>query len=83
MVHGFTQNTGKIRIVFLRRLPLTRPSYTDISSGFFPAAKERFKLYPQIDFATLDINKDPISQGFQEGEFDVIIAANVNLSDST
>lgn len=52
-------------------------SYTDISSGFFPAARERFKGFSNIDFATLDISQDPYEQGLREEKFDLIIAANV------
>ncbi|KAK5997937.1 Highly reducing polyketide synthase pspA [Cladobotryum mycophilum] len=52
-------------------------SYTDISAGFFVAAKERFKDYPNIEFQVLDISKDPIEQGFEEGGYDLILAANV------
>ena len=52
-------------------------SYTDISSGFFVAAKERFKDYPNIEFSVLDIGKDPLEQGFDEGGYDLILAANV------
>ncbi|EPE33257.1 NAD(P)-binding Rossmann-fold containing protein [Glarea lozoyensis ATCC 20868] len=52
-------------------------SYTDVSSGFFVAAKERFKEFANIEYSVLDISKDPISQGFPVEEFDLIIAANV------
>lgn len=52
-------------------------SYTDISAGFFVAAKERFKEYENIEFRVLDISKDPIEQGFEEGGYDLILAANV------
>ena len=52
-------------------------SYTDISSGFFVAAKERFKGYQNIEFSVLDITKDPLEQGFEEGGYDLIVAANV------
>jgi NADPH:quinone reductase-like Zn-dependent oxidoreductase/SAM-dependent methyltransferase len=52
-------------------------SFTDISSGFFVAAKERFKDYQNIEFSVLDISKDPLEQGFEEGGYDVILAANV------
>lgn len=54
-------------------------TYTDISSGFFPAAKERFKEYANIDFAVLDISRDPAEQGFAEalGSYDLVIACNV------
>ena len=52
-------------------------SYTDISAAFFVAAKERFKEYQNIHYAVLDISKDPIDQGFEEGSYDLIIASNV------
>lgn len=54
-------------------------TYTDISSGFFPAAKERFKEYSNIDFAILDISKNPADQGFAEalGSYDLVVACNV------
>lgn len=52
-------------------------TYTDISSGFFPGAKERFKDFPGIEYRVLDISKDPIDQGFQPEKFDLIIACNV------
>ncbi|KAE8132029.1 hypothetical protein BDV38DRAFT_297328 [Aspergillus pseudotamarii] len=40
-------------------------TFTDISSGFFPEAEERFKEYANRE------------QGFTEGQYDVVIAANV------
>lgn len=52
-------------------------TYTDISAGFFVAARERFQEYTGIEYATLDISKDPIEQGFEAGSFDLIIACNV------
>jgi 2-polyprenyl-3-methyl-5-hydroxy-6-metoxy-1,4-benzoquinol methylase len=55
----------------------SRYSYTDISSGFFVAAKERFKDYQGIEYSVLDISKDPLKQGFEEGSYDLIVAANV------
>lgn len=51
--------------------------YTDISPGFFVGAKERFKGYDGIEFQVLDISKCPIEQGFEEGSYDLILAANV------
>lgn len=53
--------------------------YTDISAGFFVAAKERFKEFQNIEYAILDISKDPIEQGFEAESFDLIMAANVRL----
>ncbi|KAL3417435.1 polyketide synthase [Phlyctema vagabunda] len=52
-------------------------TYTDISSGFFGTAKERFAEYPGIEFKVLDASKDPSEQGFQFGTYDLIIASNV------
>ena len=51
--------------------------YTDISSGFMTAAKKRFADFENIEYAVLDISKDPFEQGFQPGSFDLIIGANV------
>lgn len=51
-------------------------TFTDISSGFFPGAKERFRIFKRLEFKTLDITKDPVDQGFSEGSYDLIIAAN-------
>ncbi|KAF2259662.1 putative polyketide synthase [Lojkania enalia] len=51
--------------------------FTDISSGFFVQAKERFKDYEGIEYQALDISKDPVAQGFNAGEYDLIIASNV------
>ena len=51
--------------------------YTDISNGFLRYGKEKFaKKYPFIKFRLLNIEKDPMSQGF-DTKFDVVIAANV------
>ncbi|KAF4825322.1 Highly reducing polyketide synthase FUM1 [Colletotrichum tropicale] len=52
-------------------------TYTDISSGFFADAKKRFEEYGGIEFAILDISKDPLEQGFQAESYDLIIAWNV------
>ncbi|KAK4213197.1 lovastatin nonaketide synthase [Rhypophila decipiens] len=51
--------------------------YTDISAGFFVAAKERFKDHPGMEYRVLDITQDPVEQGFEEGGYDLILAANV------
>jgi SAM-dependent methyltransferase len=53
-------------------------TYTDISAGFFVDAKERFKDYSNIEYAILDIAKDPIEQGFEAESYDLVLAANVN-----
>ncbi|KAK3688033.1 hypothetical protein B0T22DRAFT_425418 [Podospora appendiculata] len=50
---------------------------TDISAGFFPAARERFRHVQGMQFKTLDISRDPLEQDFAPGSFDLIVAANV------
>lgn len=53
-------------------------TYTDVSPGFFAAAKERFKAFGSIEYKVLDITKDPVEQGFEEKTYDLIIASNVS-----
>lgn len=52
--------------------------FTDISTGFFVAAKEKFKDFENLQYAVLDISKDPVEQGFEAESFDLIIASNVS-----
>ena len=52
--------------------------YTDISAGFFAEAESRFSTGgASIDYRVLDIEKDPMEQGFEPHAYDLIIAANV------
>ncbi|KAF2875795.1 polyketide synthase [Massariosphaeria phaeospora] len=65
-----------LRSEFGERL-YSKYSYTDISSGFFVGAKERFKDHQNIEYSVLDITKSPIEQGFEAASYDIILAANV------
>ncbi|KAK2616898.1 hypothetical protein QQS21_000276 [Conoideocrella luteorostrata] len=51
-------------------------TYTDVSSGFFCAAKKRFENYSAINYSVLDITKDPTEQGYEAESYDLIIACN-------
>ena len=52
-------------------------SFTDISSAFFEKAKEKFKTcWDFMDFRVLDIEKNPVEQGFELGSYDMVIAQN-------
>ena len=52
--------------------------YTDISSGFFEQVQPRFQDWKGlVHFKTLDIERDPIDQGFPKGSYDLIVASNV------
>ena len=53
-------------------------TYTDISPAFFQDAKERFQSCSnRMSFSTLDIEKDPLDQGFEAEQYDVIICGLV------
>ncbi|KAF5603867.1 polyketide synthase [Fusarium pseudocircinatum] len=55
-----------------------RYTYTDISAGYFEAAKTRFHAHSKrLDYKVLDIENDPTGQGIPEGSQDVVLAANV------
>lgn len=56
----------------------TEYMYTDISPSFFERAKERFPNH-RMKFSTLNIEKDPLQQGFDIAAYDVVLAANVSL----
>ena len=52
--------------------------YTDISAGFFAEAESRFgDAGGCIEYRPLDIEKDPVAQGFDAHAYDLIIASNV------
>ena len=56
----------------------THYTYTDISAGFFEAARTMFAAFPEkVTFKVLDIEKDPILQGFERESYDIVIADNV------
>ncbi|KAF1952403.1 hypothetical protein CC80DRAFT_572627 [Byssothecium circinans] len=53
-------------------------AYTDISTAFFEKARERLqKQAKHLNFKKLDMESDPIGQGFEAETYDVIIASNV------
>lgn len=53
-------------------------TFTDISSGFFEKAKQRFHPWSDImNFQSLNIERSPVDQGLQMGTYDLIFAGNV------
>ncbi|GAB1318217.1 Polyketide synthase (Fragment) [Madurella fahalii] len=67
------QNKGGVNAA-----PFARYDFTDISSGFFQAARERFADWGDlIHYTALNIEQDVVDQGFVEHSYDVIIAAQV------
>ena len=70
--------TGATSEAVLDALPAGRFHYTfnDISAAFLDAARRRFQNHtPALD--VLDIERDPVTQGFAAHGFDLVIAANV------
>ena len=72
--------TGSATASVLPELPEGRFDYvyTDISAGFFAEAEARFgDGGGSIEYRPLDIEKDPIPQGFDAHGYDLMIASNV------
>ncbi len=71
--------TGSTASYVLPHLPSHQTQYmfSDIGSLFIAKAQEKFQDYSFVSYQTLDIEVEPTSQGLKEGQFDVIIAANV------
>ncbi|MBZ4320425.1 type I polyketide synthase [Streptomyces huiliensis] len=70
--------TGGTTADLLPVLPADRTHYTftDVSPAFLPRAQARFAAYDFVTYRTLDLNADPVEQGYAEGSFDVVVAAN-------
>ena len=72
--------TGSATAAILPELPPERFEYvyTDISAGFFAEAEARFGgAEASIEYRALDIERDPIEQGFRPHGYDLLIASNV------
>jgi len=71
--------TGGLTSWLLRALPDhgTEYVFTDVSQAFLKQATERFGSYPDIRFALLDIERDPVEQGFSAHSFDVVVASDI------
>jgi acyl transferase domain-containing protein/NADPH:quinone reductase-like Zn-dependent oxidoreductase/predicted O-methyltransferase YrrM len=71
--------TGGSTSHILKALPAggTEYFFTDVSAFFFPAARKKFADFPFVEFRTLDLESDPVAQGFDRHSFDIVIAADV------
>ncbi len=72
--------TGSATTFVLPELPEGRftYTYTDISAGFFAEAEARFGDGGGcIEYRPLDVEKDPMDQGFERHGYDLLIASNV------
>ncbi|MBZ0275400.1 MAG: polyketide synthase dehydratase domain-containing protein, partial [Anaerolineae bacterium] len=72
--------TGGTTSFVLPTLPADRVesyTFTDISPLFTNRGAERFAAYPFMRYQPLNIEEDPLAQGFESGQVDLVIAANV------
>ncbi|NEO71398.1 type I polyketide synthase [Moorena sp. SIO3H5] len=71
--------TGGTTSYILPHLDPSKTEYvfTDIGAFFTTQAQEKFRDYPFVRYETLDIEADPVTQGFKLHQYDIVIAANV------
>ncbi|MBU6352235.1 MAG: polyketide synthase dehydratase domain-containing protein, partial [Chloroflexi bacterium] len=71
--------TGGTTAGLLPLLPADRVEYifTDIGPTFLNKAQERFSAFPFVHYQPLNIEQEPVSQGFQPYQADLVVAANV------
>lgn len=71
--------TGSATSSILPRIPVGRAEYvfTDVTPLFTSKAQSKFSDFPFVEYRILDIEKDPLAQGFDPHSYDVIVAANV------
>ena len=70
---------GGMTAYVLPSLPANRTEYvfSDITPLFLAKAAQKFRDYPFVRFQTLDIETDPLQQGYEAHTFDLILASNV------
>ncbi len=51
--------------------------FTDVSQVFLSRARVKFSKTSSMSYRILDIENDPLGQGFEAGAYDIVIAANV------
>ncbi|MFG2290756.1 SDR family NAD(P)-dependent oxidoreductase [Streptomyces sp. NPDC048595] len=50
--------------------------YTDVCDSYFPRAQRRFRAHDFVDYRTLDLDQDPVTQGLPEAGFDIVVAGH-------
>ena len=76
ILNALTRTDGQI---LCSKYTFTLPGYV--------SKKDQKQLFPNMEFLTLDISEDPFEQGFEDRQYDLIIAVNAlhatkNLQDS-
>jgi len=75
-IGGGTGGTTKFVLDALERYDFNY-YFTDVSPAFAIAAREQYKNIATFQAGVLDIERDPVQQGFSMHHYDIIIAANV------
>jgi acyl transferase domain-containing protein/acyl carrier protein len=52
-------------------------TFTDVSAGFLPGAKQKLAAFSEVEYKTLDLEKSGPEQGFKTGAFDFVVGTNV------
>jgi len=70
--------SGGLTACLLPLLPPNRTQYvfTDIGTAFIARAREKYHDIGWLDYGILDIEKDPVAQGFDPHHYDIVLAAN-------
>ncbi|MDJ1136789.1 type I polyketide synthase [Streptomyces iconiensis] len=70
--------TGGGTAALLPLLPADRTRYcfTDVSPFFFSRAQKRFAAHDFVEYRTLDLDLDPLEQGYSAQGFDLVVAVN-------
>ena len=63
-------------------LPLLEPGlhsyvFSDISSAFFPSARQKLAAFPEVEYQTFDLERPGTEQELKAGSFDLIVGTNV------
>jgi len=71
--------TGSMTSYVLPALPASRTHYvfTDISQAFLTQVEAKFRDYRFVEYRTLNIERDPLEQGFEPHSFDLVLASDV------
>jgi len=71
--------TGGTTAAILPYLPADKVEYwfTDVSELFLSRARRKFAKYPFVRYGLCDVDRDFAEQGFRQGMFDLVVAANV------
>ncbi|MGI5341480.1 beta-ketoacyl synthase N-terminal-like domain-containing protein [Streptomyces sp. CA-181903] len=69
--------SGSLSSMLLPHLPPERAVYTftDVSTSFFPRARQRLSAYDFVDYRRLDMETDPLEQGFDGASYDLVTAS--------